>query len=117
MDLSPFADSDSITISLGEVIRPILLAGMLAIPLGWILACFALWRPLPHFCAIISRWFAGINAAIIGMTLLFMGTSLGSTYGVDGMLLGALAASASGMLAWIVVGRRSRAEEPLPSLL
>ena len=118
MDLTPLADSNSITISLGEVIRPILLAGILAIPLGWILACFALWRPLPHLFAILSRWFAGINAAISALILLVVGFSFEDTYGVDGMMLGALAASASGMLAWIVVGRRSRPlEQMLPSLL
>jgi len=117
MDLTPLADSNSITISLGEVIRPILLAGILAIPLGWILACFALWRPLPHLFAILSRWFAGITAAISALILLVVGISFGDTYGADGSALGAFAASASGMLAWIVVGLRSRAEEPLPSLL
>ncbi len=115
MDLTPVADSNSITISLGEVIGPILLAGILAIPLGWILACIALWRPLPHFCAILSRWFGGINA-VISTTLLVAGISLGDAYSADGFAPGAFAASASGMLAWIVVGRRSRASEPIPSL-
>ncbi len=116
MDLNPYADP--ITSSLTEVITPIFLAGILAIPLGWILACFALWRPLPHLFAILSRWFAGINAAISALILLLVvRTSLGDTYSADGLALEALAASASGILAWIVVGRRSRALEPMPSLV
>lgn len=116
MDLTPSCYPDSITISLTEGIKAILLTGILAIPLGWILACIALWRPLPHLFAILARWFAGINAAISALMLLIVGVSLGA-YGVDGMMLGVLAATLSGMLAWIVVGRRSRPEESLPSFL
>lgn len=117
MDLTPSCYSDSITISLGEMIKAFLLTGVLAIPLGWVFACIALWRPLPHLFAILSRWFAGITAAISALMLLVVGISLGDTYGADGFALGSFAASASGMLAWIVVGRRSRALEQMPSLL
>ncbi|HXU32574.1 MAG TPA: hypothetical protein VN851_18560 [Thermoanaerobaculia bacterium] len=115
MDLAP--SSDSITISLREVLRPLLLTAFLAIPPGWIFALIALWRPLPHLFAILSRWFVGVHAAISAVMLLVVGFSLGDSCEVDGMMLGALAASASGLLAWIVVGRRSRALEPIPSLL
>jgi hypothetical protein len=115
MDLSP--SYDPIAASLGEVLRPILLIGILAIPLGWVLACIGLWRPLPHLFVILSRWFGGINAAISALMLLVVGISFAEPYGLDGMKLGFLAASVSGMLAWIVVGRRSGAQESWPSLL
>jgi hypothetical protein len=114
MDLSPL--SLSFTELSGEVLAPIFRIGLLAVPLGWVLAGIALWRPLPHPFAILSRWFVGVHAASSAALLLVAATSFG-TDGVDGMMLGFIAASVSGVLAWIVIRRRSRALEPMPSLL
>ena len=114
MDISPI--SLSFAELSREVLAPLFLIGLFAVPLGWVLAGFALWRPLPHPFVVLSRWFVAVHAATSAALLLVVATSFG-THGVDGMMLGFLAASCSGILAWVVVSRRSRPEEPLPSLL
>ncbi len=105
--------------TLRGVLGPISLIGVFAAPLGWILAGVAIWRPLPHVFVVLSRWFVAIHAAAGALLLygLIAAVSSGQSLWENGWGLGFLAASVSGLLSWIVVSRRSRREERLPSLL
>ncbi|HEV7670388.1 MAG TPA: hypothetical protein VGS22_17860 [Thermoanaerobaculia bacterium] len=100
---------------LGEALGTIVMICFVAVPLGWIFAGIATWRPLPHFFAVLSRLLVGVYAVISALLLVFLAISWIS--GVSGTMLGFIAASVSGILAWTIVGMRSRAEESIPSLL
>jgi hypothetical protein len=110
---------DPLAATLQGVLGPISLIGVFAAPVGWVLAGVALWRPLPHFFTVLSRWFVAIHAAA-GARLLYeliAAVSSGQSLWENGWGLGFLAASVSGLLSWIFVGRRSRREANPPSLL
>lgn len=117
--MDPAFYPDPFAATLRGVLGPISLIGVFAAPLGWILAGIAIWRRLPHAFAAIARWFVAIHAAAGALLVFSLLSALLSgqplTENVWG--LGFLAASVSGLLSWIVVGRRSRREEDLPSLL
>jgi hypothetical protein len=117
MDLNSFCQPDPIATLLGQVFGAIVMIGLVAVPLGWIFAGIATWRPLPHLFAILALWFGGLHGTMSAVMLLVVAISLEGGYGVEGGSLGFLAATTSGMFAWIVVGRRSRDEELMPSLL
>ncbi len=100
------------------VLGPIVRIGVFAAPFGWLLAAVAIWRPFPHVFAILSRWFVAVHAAAGALILASLVGALasGQALGENVWGLGFLVACLSGALAWIVVGRRSRPEERLPSL-
>ncbi len=117
--MEPAFSPDPYATVVSGVLGPIVRIGVFAAPLGWILAAVAIWRPLPHLFAILSRWFVAIHAAAGALILfsLLAALSSGQSLRENVWGLGFLAACLSGALAWIVVGRRSRPEEPLPSLM
>ncbi|HEV7670386.1 MAG TPA: hypothetical protein VGS22_17850 [Thermoanaerobaculia bacterium] len=117
--MDPVYYPDAYATILRGVVGPISLIGVFASPLGWILAGVAIWRRLPQAFAILARWFVAVHGAA-GTLLLFglvSALSSGQSLAENAWGLAFLAASVSGLLSWIIVGRRSRREERLPSLL
>lgn len=117
--MDPAFYPDPFTTTLRGVLGPISLIGVFAAPVGWVLAGFAIWRRLPHLFAVLSRWFVAIHAAAGALLLygLIAALAEGQPLRENGWGLGFLAASVSGLLSWIFVGRRSRRETTLPPLL
>ncbi|MEP7011467.1 MAG: hypothetical protein ABJC13_14185 [Acidobacteriota bacterium] len=117
--MDPAFYPDPFAATLQGVLGPISLIGVFAAPVGWILAGVAIWRPLPHLFAILSRWFVAIHAAAGALLLygLIWAVSEGQPLRENGWGLGFLAASVSGLLCWIFIGRRSRREAAPPSFL
>ena len=117
--MEPVYYPDAYATTIRGVIGPISLIGVFAAPLGWILAGFALWRRLPHVFAVLARWFVAIHGAAGALILVGLISDLayGRSLAENAWGFGFLAASVSGLLSWIFVGRRSRREASLPSLL
>ncbi len=117
--MDPVYHPDAYVTTLRGIVGPISLIGVFAAPLGWMLAGIALWRRLPHLFGVLARWFVAIHGAAGALILfgLISGLASGQSLAENAWGLGFLAASVSGLLSWIVVGRRSRREVALPSLL
>lgn len=115
MDLSPY--NDPFATILGGAFKLLFAISFLAVPTGWILAGIAQWRPLPHFFSGVSHLFVLIHIVMTALFAVGAVVVLSFGGGVDSTLLGFLLASASGIVAWSLVARRSRPEEVLPSLL
>ena len=117
--MEPVYYPDAYAATIRGVIGPISLIGVFGAPLGWVLAGIALWRPLPHAFVVLARWFVAIHGAAGAIILFGLISELasGRTLAENAWGLGFFAASVSGLLSWIFVGRRSRREVPLPSLL
>jgi hypothetical protein len=116
--MDPVYYPDAYAATLRGIVGPISLIGVFAAPLGWLLAGIAIWRRLPHVFAILARWFVAVHGAA-GALLLFgliSALSSGQSLAENAWGLGFFAASVSGLLSWVVVGRRSRGEERMPSL-
>ncbi len=117
--MEPAFYPDPFAATLRGILGPISLIGVFAAPVGWLLAGFAIWLRLPHIFAILSRWFVAIHAAAGALLLygLVAAVAVGQPLRENGWGVGFLAASVSGLVSWIYIGRRSRREVPPPSLL
>ena len=117
--MEPVHYPDVYLTTLRGIVGPVSFIGVFAAPLGWILTGFALWRRLPHVFSVLARWFVAIHGAAGALILFGLISDLASGRSLAENVwgLGFLAASVSGLLSWIFVGRRSRREVTLPSLL